>query len=157
MWHYVGGTPGRRFLCLFRRKTKQRPELEISDKTGSGGGKASLREARGSVGKGTQRGSVGKGTQLAKEDAKRLSTMEERGERSALSGLSRECQSQQKSDRRLLKPDEPHRGCVTNAIRCQHCWCLFVEVSRKIHASVSLQMHGECSVTKLPFLCLKPI
>ena len=28
----------------------------------------------------------------------------------------------------------------------------FVEVSRKIHANASLQMHGECSVTKLPFL-----
>ena len=32
----MGGTPGRRFLCLFWRKTKQRPELEISDETGSG-------------------------------------------------------------------------------------------------------------------------
>ena len=33
--------------------------LEISNETGSEGGKAGLREARGAVGKGTQRGSVG--------------------------------------------------------------------------------------------------
>ena len=41
LWHYVGGTPGRRSLCLFWRETKQMPELEISDKTGSGGEKTS--------------------------------------------------------------------------------------------------------------------
>ena len=28
----------------------------------------------------------------------------------------------------------------------------FVEISREIHASVSLLMHRECSVTELPFL-----
>ena len=59
MWHYVGGTPGRRFFCLFWHKAKLRPELEISDESGSGGGEAGPREARGAVGKGTQRGSVG--------------------------------------------------------------------------------------------------
>ena len=48
--------------------------------------------------------------QLAKGDAEMQSTSENRGERSALSGLSRECQSQQKSERRLLKPDELHRA-----------------------------------------------
>ena len=42
---------------------KQRPELEISDETWSGGGKAGLREAREVVSKGTKRGAVGKGTQ----------------------------------------------------------------------------------------------
>ena len=57
----MGGTPGRRFLYLFWRATKQRTELEISDETGSGEGKAGSREARGAVGKGTQRGSVGEG------------------------------------------------------------------------------------------------
>ena len=35
----MSGTPGRRFLCLFWRETKQRPELKISYKTGSGGEK----------------------------------------------------------------------------------------------------------------------
>ena len=64
---------------------------------------AGPREARGAVGKGTQEG------ELAKGDVQRQSTTEGRGERSALSGLSRECQSQQKSERRLLKPDELHR------------------------------------------------
>ena len=35
---------------------RNQTELEISDETGSGGGKAGPREARGAVGKGTQRG-----------------------------------------------------------------------------------------------------
>ena len=45
---------------------------------------------------------------------------------------------------------------LTNARRYQHCWCLFVEVSRKIKASVSLQIHGECKVshTVFPFFAL---
>ena len=30
----------------------------------------------------------------------------------------------------------------------------FVEVSRKIHARDSLQMHGECKVSQTPFLAL---
>ena len=57
----MGGTPGRLFLCLFWRETKQRPELEISDKTGSGGEKRQLvKEPReGQLAKETQRGSVG--------------------------------------------------------------------------------------------------
>ena len=37
----MGGMPGRRSLCLFWRETRQRPELEISDKTGKGGAKRS--------------------------------------------------------------------------------------------------------------------
>ena len=37
----MGGPPSRRSLCLFWRETKQSPELEISDKTGSGGEKNS--------------------------------------------------------------------------------------------------------------------
>ena len=45
------------FSFFFRRETKRRPELEISDETGSGGGKAGLREPRKS--------------QLAKEPRKR--------------------------------------------------------------------------------------
>ena len=46
LWHYEGGTPSRRSFCLFWRETKQRPGLEISDETGSGVGKAGLRETR---------------------------------------------------------------------------------------------------------------
>ena len=29
LWHYVGGPLSKRFLCLFWRETKQRPEIEI--------------------------------------------------------------------------------------------------------------------------------
>ena len=59
MWHYAGGTPGRQSLCLFWRETKQRPELEISDKTGSGGEKTSWKRnpERASRRRVTQRGS----------------------------------------------------------------------------------------------------
>ena len=38
--------------------------------------------------------------------------------------------------------------------RCQHCWCLFVEVSQKIHAGDSLQMRRECKVSQTSFLAL---
>ena len=41
MLHYEGGGPSRRSFCLFWRETKQRPELEIFDTTGSGQGNAS--------------------------------------------------------------------------------------------------------------------
>ena len=95
----MGGTPGRRFLRLFWRETKQRPELEISDETRSGRGKAGPREAREELAKEPREGQFAKEPregQLAKGDAERQSTIEERGERSALSGLSRECQRQQK-------------------------------------------------------------
>ena len=59
MWHYVGGTPGRRSLCLFRRETKQSPELKISDKTGSGREKTSWQRnrERGSWQRNRERGS----------------------------------------------------------------------------------------------------
>ena len=58
VWHYVGGTLGSS-LCLFWRETKQRPELEISDKTRSGGEKTSWQRnpERGSWRRETQRGS----------------------------------------------------------------------------------------------------
>ena len=65
--------------------------------------------------------------QSAKGDAEKQSTSEGRGERSALSGLSRECQNQQKSERRLLKPDELHRGWANqrekmSALLVPFCW-----------------------------------
>ena len=44
LWHYVGGPPSRRSLSLFWSETKGLG-LEISDETGSGWGKAGLREA----------------------------------------------------------------------------------------------------------------
>ncbi len=43
------------FVC-FGAKPNKGLGLEISDETGSEGGKAGPREARGAVGKGTQRG-----------------------------------------------------------------------------------------------------
>ena len=51
-----GGAPGRLSLC-FGAKPKQRPELEISDETGSGREKKAVREDRGSWRRETQRGS----------------------------------------------------------------------------------------------------
>ena len=105
----------------------------------SGGRKEGPREDKGQLANEPREG------QLAKEDAERQSTTEGRGERSALSRLSRECQGQEKSEGRLLRPDELHRGGLTNTRRCQHCWCLFVEVSGKIHAGYSLQ---ECKVSQ---------
>ena len=140
VWHYEVCVPSRRSLCLFWRETKQRPELEISDETGSGEGKAGPREATGaSWQRNPERVSWRRETQ-------RQSTTEGRGEWSDLSWLSGEWQSQQKSKGRLLRPDELHRGGFTNARRYQHCWCLFVEVSRKIPAGDCIQMHGECKV-----------
>ena len=50
------------FVC-FGAKPNKGIGFEISDETGSGGGKAGPREAREAVGKGTQKGAVGKGTQ----------------------------------------------------------------------------------------------
>ena len=45
------------FVC-FGAKPEQRPETEISDEAGSGGGKEGPREARGSVGEGSRREAV---------------------------------------------------------------------------------------------------
>ena len=55
-------------LVYFGAKPKQRPELEISDETGNGGGKEDPREARG---------------QLTKGDAERQSTTDSRRDQSA--------------------------------------------------------------------------
>ena len=38
LWYYVGGSLSRRYLCLFWRETKQRPELEISTRLEVGKG-----------------------------------------------------------------------------------------------------------------------
>ena len=71
------------FLCLFWRETKQRSELEIPDETGSGGGKAGPREARGQLTKEPREG------QLAKRDAERQSRMGAEG--SIQDGLGVQC------------------------------------------------------------------
>ena len=76
LWHYEGSTPSRRPFCLFWCDTKQRPELEIFDATGSGVGKAGPREDRGQLEKGTQR------EQLAKGDAEGQSTTDSRRDQS---------------------------------------------------------------------------
>ena len=133
------------FIC-FGAKPKQRPDLEISDKTGSGGGKEGPRGDRGQLAKEPREG------QLAKGDAERQSTRKNRGERSALSWLCREWQSQ-KSERRLLKPDELHGDRVNQHKKMSALLAHFVEVSSKIHVSVSLQMHGECKVTQNSLSC----
>ena len=61
VWHYIGWSRSADdlFVC-FGAKPKQRPELEISDEAGSGGGKEGPREARGWVDEGRRREAVGK-------------------------------------------------------------------------------------------------
>ena len=60
--------------------------------------------------------------------------------------------SQQKSERQLLRPDDLQRGWVNQ--RKMSAWLVaFVEVSRKIHAGDSLQMHGECKVSQNSLSC----
>ena len=56
------GWSARQTISLFWCEAKKRHELKISDETGSRGGKAGPREARGTVGKGMQRGAIGKRT-----------------------------------------------------------------------------------------------
>ena len=57
--------------------------------------------------------------------------------------------SQQKSEKRLLRPDDRRRGREKMS-----AWLVaFVEVLRKIHAGDSLQMHGECKVSQNPLSC----
>ena len=60
--------------------------------------------------------------------------------------------SQQKSERRLLRSDELHRGRV-NQCEMSALLVSFVEVSRIIHAGDSLRMHGECRVTQNSLSC----
>ena len=67
-----GGEPSRRSICLFWRETKQRPEFEIFDETGSGQGNARER-----IRKGTQR------EELAKGDVEGQSTTDSRRDQSA--------------------------------------------------------------------------
>ena len=118
------------FVC-FGTKPKQRPELEISDETRSGGRKEGPRKARGAVGEKRCREAIDNG-----------------GQRRAVSfELTVQRMTESTEERWLLKPDELRRGRLTNVRRCQPCWCLFVEVSCKIHAVDSLQMHGECKVS----------
>ena len=61
--------------------------------------------------------------------------------------------SQQKSERRLLRPDDLQRGRVNQCEKMSAWLVAFVEVSRKIHASDSLQMHGECKVSLNSLSC----
>ena len=75
-------------------------------------------------------------------------TTEGRGERSALSWLSRKWQNQQKSERRLLRADELRRGRVNQRENMSALLVPFVEVSCKIRAGDSLRMHGEYRVTQ---------
>ena len=56
--------------------------------------------------------------------------------------------SQQKSERRLLRPDDLHRGRVNQCEKISTLTEPFVEVSRKIHSGDSLQMHEDCRVSQ---------
>ena len=98
VWHYVGGTPSRRSPCLFWRETQTkglnsrsptRPEVEVERKVREKTGVSWRRK--------TQRCSRQRGA----EETSRQLTMQ-----------GREWQSQQKSERRLLRPDELRRGRV---------------------------------------------
>ena len=60
---------------------------------------------------------------------------------------------QQKSERRLLRPDDLHRGRVNQREKISAFFVTFVEVSRKIHVHDSLQMHGECKVSQNTLSC----
>ena len=98
------GLYARQTVSLFWHETKKRPELKISNKTGSGGGKAGPREARGAVGKGIPK-------RVSWRREMQRGSRQRRGEESGRLWVDcPENVSQQKSERRLLKPDELHRG-----------------------------------------------
>ena len=106
-------------LSVLARNPNKGLELEISRQTRSGRGEEGSREDTGSIDEGRRREAVDK---------------DGRGERSALSWLSREWHHQQ----------EPA------------LFLAFVEVSRKIPVCDSLQMHRECKVPHtLSFLRLE--
>ena len=135
LWHYVGGAPGRWSLCLFWCKTQtkglylrspMRPEVEEERKV--------WEKTEGQLKRNPER-AVDNGEQLV------------------LSWLSREWQSQQKSERRLLRPDEQHRGQVNQRKKMLALLVLFVEVFRKIHGCDSLWMHWEYRVTQNSISC----
>ena len=122
-WHYEGGAPSRRSFCLFWRETKQRPELEIFDATGSGQGNANQgvgkRNPEKAVGEGRRRGTVDTGQQK-----RPVGTRESPG---------------------AVREDLSRWVSIPRG---------FVEISRRMHINVSLQMHRKCSVTEPPFLHL---
>ena len=100
----------------------------------------------GPVGKGTQGGSVGEGKRREAVD---------NGERSALSWLSREWQSQQKSERWLLKPDELHRDRVNQCEKMSALLVHFVEFPRKPALVYKCMKSCTKSSHELPFLTLE--
>ena len=135
----MGGAPGRRCLC-FGAKPKQRVWARHLPRDRKWRRKERSDRRQGPVNEDRWRGSW----QRSAEESGRLWI-----------GCP-ENYSQQKSERRLLWPDELHRGRVNQREKMSALLVPFVEVSRKIHASDSLQTHGECKVspTDFPFLAL---
>ena len=89
--------------------------------------------------------------QLAKEDGERqLTTVSRRRQRRWKQGRQR---SQQKSERRLLRSDDLQKVRVNQREKISAWLVAFVEVSRKKHATNSLQMQGECKVSQNTLSC----
>ena len=76
MWHYVGGPPNRRSLCLFGRETKQRTSIRDLRRDRKWGRKQGPREAIEELAKVHREG------ELAKRDGERQSRTDRRRDQS---------------------------------------------------------------------------
>ena len=132
-FHHVGGPISRRSLCQSWRETKQRPGLEISDETGSGVGKAGPRETRRQLEEGTPGGSW---RRVTERDGWQ-STPDSRSDQSALDRVQKQVREDELESRWVGIPSS------------------FVEISWRMHVSVSLHMKKECRVSQLNLLALK--
>ena len=145
MWHYEGGAPSRRSFCLFWRETKQRPELEIFEWDREMG-KGRLSEA---LEKGTQR------RQFTKGDAEVESTTDSRRDQSGWDSPGAVRKTDKMSSQSWADNGQQKEAAREGESGWVGIPSSFVEILLEIHASVSLQIHRECCVTELPFLCFE--
>ena len=134
MWHYVGGPPSRRSLCLFWWETRQRVwtrDFWWDRKWGRKG--RSERSQRGSWQRETQSGSK----QWTKEENNQCE-VESRGSE----------EDRQDEFAVLIR----QRSAVRKTVKDELAFLVAYGSFAQIHASISLQIHRECSVTKLPIL-----
>ena len=144
MWHYVAIHCVGVCVCA-----GQRISLSALARTHTKAGARDLPRDRKWRRKGrSQRRHRVSGQRRAEETSRLIEQSAEGGRRRWKQGRE---ESQQKSERWLLKPDDLHRGRINQREKVLVLLVPFVEVSRKIHAGDSLQMHGECRVSQYSF------
>ena len=135
MWHYVGGPPSRRSLCLSWRETKQRAKNRNLRRDRKWGEKGRSERSQGS---GQGKAWEGSGQENAREGSWKKEPREGSWQRETQRGSRR---------RSAVREDQSRWVGIPRS---------FVQISRKIHVSGSLQMHRKCSVTEPPFLHFDP-